>query len=374
VASGRVSFINCAITNNGGPGTAVGTPGMCSLTNCTAMGNSGVGISSSLLFQCVVSGNLQGGISFSTAYDCQITNNLWRGANWSWLHRCLVMGNSSTNLSGAEVADSIVENSLIISNHASGPAMAGAVYSSTSGSSTLVNCTVAFNSTIGGACLVGYPFLTNCIIFGNQGPGTYVANNFIMARNCCTTPAGGRGCFTNEPRFMDAANGDFRLQPDSPCINAGLNRATTNSVDYTANARIVGGTVDVGACEYQTPSSVLSYVWAQTYGVSTDGSADFADPDGDGMNNWQECQAGTNPGDAASVLKLLSIQPDFAGTTVKWQTVDKVSYYLQRSTNLALPSSFITLKSNIDGQFGSATYRDFEATSAGPFFYRVGVQ
>ena len=92
------------------------------------------------------------------------------------------------------------------------------------------------------------------------------------------------------------------------------------------------------------------------------------------MNNLQEWKAGTNPTNAASVLKLNSPTNSIAGLTVTWQSVSCVTYYLQSSTNLAAQPPFSFSVSNLTGQAGSTSYTDASATNGTAYFYRVGVQ
>jgi hypothetical protein len=215
--------------------------------------------------------------------------------------------------------------------------------------------------------------LNNCIVYFNTAT---IGPNYLDSSlgYCCATPLPASvGNFTNPPDFVDQAGNNFRLQANSPCINSGLNVDAPAGPDLDGNARIVGGTVDVGAYEFQSPTSVISYAWLQQYGLPTDGSADFSDPDGDRLNNWQEWIAGTDPSAAASVLRLLTPSAGTPGVIVRWQSVTNRTYLLERSTNLGALPSFSLANPNVIGQAGTTTYADTNAVGPGPFFYRVRV-
>ncbi len=381
------TLINCTLTNNsGGFGGAT-----CSniLINCTLIKNtanqqnlnSGGGAFCCTLSNCLIVGNVcnggargGGGAYSSTLTDCVISNNTAAGGSGGGVYFGVINNSliSSNRASSGGGAYSNTLNNCILKNNFAGNTGGGAF------NSTLVNCTIVSNAAPiaapapnGGGVTGGS--LNNCILYYNSGAaGSNFLGN-VAINSCCTTPlpTNGVGNITNDPAFVNLSGNDFHLQSNSPCINSGNNSYVTNTTDFDGNPRIVGGTVDIGAYEFQSPSSILSYAWAQQYGLPTDGSADSLDSDGDGMNNWQEWKAGTNPTNAASVLQLASPSNNVSGVTVTWQSVTNVTYYLQRSANLPL---FTSIQSNLVGQAGSTSYTDTAATNGGPYFYRVGVQ
>jgi len=184
----------------------------------------------------------------------------------------------------------------------------------------------------------------------------------------------GVGNITNAPLFVDCDGGNLRLQSNSPCINTGRNAYAPGATDLDGFPRIVSGTVDMGAYEFQGTGSRISYAWLQHYGLPTDGSADFLDLDADGHNNWQEWRCGTDPANELSVLRLLTPVPAMRGVVVSWQSVANRNYFLQRSSDLGAQPAFSTLQSNILGQPGTTVYTDTTATNAVPYCYRVAVQ
>jgi hypothetical protein len=179
----------------------------------------------------------------------------------------------------------------------------------------------------------------NSIVYYNSAlEYSNVLSNY-SARNCCfgQDVSTGSGFFTNAPLFVNLASGDFHLQSNSPCINAGNNAYVTTTTDLDGNPRIVGGTVDIGAYEYQTPVSMVSYQWLEQYGLPITANTDTSSPNGTGFDVYQDWIAGLNPTNPASVLAMLSppATNNGSGITVSWQSVSGILYNLLRSTNLS---------------------------------------
>jgi hypothetical protein len=68
----------------------------------------------------------------------------------------------------------------------------------------------------------------------------------------CSDQTGNRGNISADPLFVDSTKSNYQLQAGSPAINAGTNLAPDMPrLDRAGHPRIVGGTVDLGAYEFQ---------------------------------------------------------------------------------------------------------------------------
>ena len=362
------------------------------ISNCVVIDNSsgfvGGGVSGGTLNYCTIAtnssiygdGGASGYVRPCTLNYCTLIGNSAEdgdggGAGSSTLNNCTLTGNSAGGLygEGGGVADSTLNNCTLARNSAT--RFAGGAYGG-----TLNNCTLTGNSAGESGGGAYYSSLNNCIIYFNSAPvaANYKyeqAFSYVTVNYCCVTPIPpyGVGNISVPPLFVDYAGGNLRLQSNSPCINAGLNGYVSSATDFGGYPRIVSGTVDIGAYEFQGSGSTISYAWLQKYGLPTDGSADATDSDKDGLNNWQEWRCRTDPTNALSVLRLLSASRAGANVTVSWQSVSGVNYFLERSADLSANPPFSLLSTGIPGQPGATTYTDTNAASLTPLFYRVGV-
>lgn len=129
----------------------------------------------------------------------------------------------------------------------------------------LINCTISGNAAgVGGGALNGgYSEMSasNCIFWSNNiydreiynGPDSIAKVSYSDVQGGYA----GTGNINADPRFVDPNRGEFRLQPDSPCIEIGDNAATDlPAIDLDGQPRIVDGdcddidVVDMGAYEF----------------------------------------------------------------------------------------------------------------------------
>ncbi len=91
----------------------------------------------------------------------------------------------------------------------------------------------------------------NCIVWNNVD-GIFGSGNHPTFNYCClqeTMP--GTGNIYSNPQFVDQAGGDYHLKSVSPCRNTGDPSGNySGQTDIDGDARVVSGTVDMGADEY----------------------------------------------------------------------------------------------------------------------------
>ncbi len=351
---------NCVVSGNFAKhypsldGDAVGGGAYgCTLNNCTLSDNIARAYRESSLFNAYARG---GGAYACTLNNCTLRSNSAYANNRNYndtysegggaygctLNNCTLSDNSAYAdsrrpfyISGGGACNSALNNCTLTGNSAQR-------YGGGARGGTLNNCTLTGNSATNSGGGAYSSTLNNCVVYFNTAEQG--ANYSSSTLNCsCTTPlpANGLGNITNAPLFVDQASGNLRLQSNSPCINAGLNALAPAGPDLDGNPRIVGGTVDIGAYEFQAPASMISYAWLQQFNLPVDFLTDGADPDGDGVDNYHEWLAGTDPTNPFSFAPLLTLIPDGANVILTWPT-NAVGFTLQSTTNLISPADWST--------------------------------
>ncbi len=144
--------------------------------------------------------NAKYGVEHGRVENCIVSNCVY-GISMASAYNCLIVGNYEYGFSGVE----------------------------------LQNCTVT-----GNGWGVTVPYAHNSIISGNERDEGQSLRSFMYAENCCT----------NDPRFVNAAAGDYRLRPDSPCIDAGAAGGAVGATDLSGGMRVRGAGVDIGCFEF----------------------------------------------------------------------------------------------------------------------------
>lgn len=262
-------------------------------------------------------GGFGGGAHGGTLLDCVVRNNAATRAGGglarSSARRCMILGNfvegpDQGDGGGAFLAE--LRSCLVASNAvlaAGFTARGGGLYGGTA-----AQCTIVGNRVLGDGLSRG----------GGIASDRPASGNILYGNTCNGEPSDadhGDGPVSWEPgslvgidpRFVDRANGDYRLLEVSPAVDVGatdvaawLNLATPDT-DLDGNPRVRGNGVDLGC--YESPWTTIRtrtvtspdpvpYSWLDEHRPGPDYEAAAASPASNRVNRTWECYvAGLDP-------------------------------------------------------------------------------
>ncbi|OQB42787.1 MAG: WD domain, G-beta repeat [Candidatus Latescibacteria bacterium ADurb.Bin168] len=291
-ASDSIRFLKGTASEWGGvrfSGSDSSTIAFARITGANAIAGGGMSIKARLgMANSVIKGNTS---NFGGGLVCEGTNATFIA--------CTISDNFASGSGGGVVCNSattVFERCTIANNTASGSTIVGGGVYCVGGLTKLTHCAIAGNTaTYGGGGLYVRPYgllqkttkavVTSCTITGNtapEGSGVFnedsllISNSVVWGNNAkgmdsvgpvvasyCDVQNvlfSGTGNISDDPLFVDAANGDFHLQESSPCIDTG--DPATSDADGTR--------ADMGAFFYDQrwqgdPSHVLGPVGTTTF-------------------------------------------------------------------------------------------------------------
>ncbi len=300
---GRLNMFDCEIVHNtsrdgGGAiyvASRVETQGMiftmhgCRMEHNIATGGAGGGVysygrdgSTGIIANCTMAYNQSSGSGGGIYHR--------NGGGYLCISNCMLQGNESlinSSYAGGGIrinSPGIITGCLIVGNRAmAASGGAGGLLLETEARFFVENTTIASNSAsiYAGGLLVNANVTTNMvvrntIVYGNDASSSGRSNIWLMAgtgvilTNCCVAPLQNgsdqpvtpdAGNMTDDPLFAGMETGNFRLQRNSPYINAGANMPwMAGAVDLDGRRRIdrFSGLVDLGCYEYVPGGAMFS--------------------------------------------------------------------------------------------------------------------
>lgn len=170
--------------------------------------------------------------------------------------------------------------------------------------------------------------------------------------------------------------GTLSLRPSRPLVAGEYYRIKiagfSASPGYAFRSVIQDGLVSSTSLDsVSTLGDGISDAWRKRFFFATLSAESLsdADPDGDGIPNWKEFLAGTNPLDKASGFKLTkSNVVDSGVVTIKFMTVLGKSYVVESCSSIGAP--WVTVGSTVTGTGDEVTVSDNSSGASGKF-YRI---
>lgn len=157
-----------------------------------------------------------------------------------------------------------------------------------------------------------------------------------------------------------------RAEPIEATTQKVVLKATSVSDPHKSDAVQIVAALDADADE-------LPDAWEIRYFGSTVRGAGNADFDGDGFSDRAEYNAGTNPTNAVSALRITQVEKTGSERiSIRWASEANRYYSVARSAGLGLP--FEKVNENLRGTPPENIFQDVVAADGRTYFYRIEVQ